>query len=366
MASSNSIPVIDASTLFNLSDSPQSAETLATARELYAAASTWGFFQLINPPVSSELQANLLKAAETFFALPEADKLALDVRDGGVAWRGYMPLGGEGTHGRVDHKEGIYFGPEHADDHPLVGMPLHGKNQFPSEAQVAGMRKTVLEYIAEVTKVGIAVVAGLSLGLGLEAGYLKEQLLEPEPVALFRCFKYAPLEPTPGEEVFGIGEHSDFGLLTILKQASAGLQVKSPQGDWVDVPVLDNAFVINVGDMLDQLTGGRLPSRAHRVLPPAPSAGPRFSFPFFFDFAWNAPMVPLELGHLPPLTADEQAAAQARWQRGTFKKVEGQWWQYLAKKVQKVFPDLALPDFEGNEAPSTRFTRPVPTAKVAA
>jgi isopenicillin N synthase-like dioxygenase len=84
-----------------------------------------------------------------------------------------MPLGGEGTHGRVDHKEGVYFGPEHADDHPLLGMPLHGKNQFPSEDQVPGMRAAVLEYIAEVTKVGVAVVAGLSLGLGLEAGYLK-------------------------------------------------------------------------------------------------------------------------------------------------------------------------------------------------
>jgi hypothetical protein len=76
-------------------------------------------------------------------------------------------------------------------------------------------------------------------------------------------------------------------------------------------------------------------------------------------------MAPLELAHLPPLTAEEQAAAAARWQRGTFKKVERQWWQYLAKKVQKVFPDLALPDFDANKAPSTRFTRPVLTAKVA-
>ncbi|KAJ7104545.1 hypothetical protein C8R43DRAFT_1140983 [Mycena crocata] len=315
---------------------------------------------LTHHPVSDELQSSLLTSAQMFFALPDADKLALDVRNGGVAWRGYMPLGGEGTHGRVDRKEGIYFGPEHADNHPLVGMPLHGQNQFPSEAQVPSMRKAVLEYIAAVTQVGIAVVAGLSLGLGLEAGYLQERLLKPEPVALFRCFKYATLESVGGEEpVFGIGEHS--GML-----ASAGLQVKSPQGEWVDVPVLDNAFVVNIGDMLDQLTGGRLPSRAHRVIPPPPSAGPRFSFPFFFDFAWNAPMVPLDLAHLPPITAEEQAAAQERWQRGTFKRVEGEWWQYLAKKVKKVFPDLALPEFEANEAPSTRFTRPVLTAKVVA
>jgi isopenicillin N synthase-like dioxygenase len=183
-----SIPVIDASALFTLSKSSSpSPEAFATAHELYAAASTWGFFQLTNHSVSPSLQSDLLKAAQTFFALPDADKLALDVRNGGLAWRGYMPLGGEGTHGRVD---------------PLLGMPLHGKNQFPSEDQVPGMRSAVLEYIAEVTKVGVAVVAGLSLGLGLEAEYLKARLLEPEPVALFRCFKYATCESSAGEQVY--------------------------------------------------------------------------------------------------------------------------------------------------------------------
>ncbi|KAF8132216.1 hypothetical protein K438DRAFT_1642349, partial [Mycena galopus ATCC 62051] len=84
------------------------------------------------------------------FALPDADKLALDVRNGGIAWRGYMPLGGEGTHG-------------------------HGKNQFPSEEQVSGLRAAVLDYIAEVTKVSGG-RGGTFTGLELEAGYLKTRL----------------------------------------------------------------------------------------------------------------------------------------------------------------------------------------------
>ncbi|KAF7315078.1 2OG-Fe(II) oxygenase [Mycena indigotica] len=355
-----SIPVIDASALSSISSS--SPEAIATSNEIFAAASEWGFFQLINTPVTDELQAKLLKCAEIFFALDLEDKLVLDVRNGGTAWRGYMPLGGEGTHGRTDHKEGIYFGPEHPDDHPLLGMPLHGKNQFPSQDQVPEMRETVLEYIAQVTLLGTLVVNALSVALGLGPETLENKWLKPEPVALFRCFKYAAVE-NAGPQVFGIGEHSDFGLLTILKQASAGLQVKSPAGIWCDVPVIPNAFVVNVGDMLDQLTGGRLPSRYHRVLPPSPDAGPRFSFPFFFDFSWSASMVPLDL---PAISAEERAAAEARWRSGTFTRVEGQWWQYLAKKVKKVFPDLALPEFEANSAPSTRFTRPIPTAKVVA
>lgn len=117
--------------------------------------------------------------------------------------------------------------------------------------------------------------------------------------------------------------------------------------------------------MFDMLTSGRFRSRPHRVLPPPVGAAARLSFPFFFDFAWNAKMAPLDLSHLPPLSEEEQAAAEQRWQRTTFRAVQGEWWQYLAKKVEKVFPDLALPDFEANVAPSTRFTRPVETTVAA-
>lgn len=67
----------------------------------------------------------------------------------------------------------------------------------------------------------------------------------------------------------------------------------------------------------------------------------------------------LALDHLPPLTEKEKEQARKRWANTTFRSVEGTWSQYLARKVQKVFPDLGLPDFEPNVSPSTRFTRVV-------
>lgn len=113
--------------------------------------------------------------------------------------------------------------------------------------------------------------------------------------------------------------------------------------------------------MLDMLTSGRYKSRPHRVVLPPPGSR-RISFPFFFDFAWTAEMRVLPLDHLPPLTEEEKAEAQKRWENGTFRSVQGQWWQYLARKVQKVFPELKLPDFEPNSAPSSRFAIVVPTS----
>ncbi|PHH91544.1 hypothetical protein CDD83_29 [Cordyceps sp. RAO-2017] len=355
---SDSVPLINMGPY--LSD-PKSAQGQAVVRDICHAASAWGFFLLTGTGVPPATQAALLQSAKDFFALPTEDKMALDVARGGVAWRGYMPLGGEFTHGRQDWKEGLYIGPEHSPEHPLAGMPLHGRNQFP-DSQLPDMRRHVLDYVDQLTELGKTLTDILSLGLGLAPGKdsLRTRLLDPEPVVLFRCFKYTPAEASPpGSVTYGIGEHTDFGYLTLLKVDSPGLQVLSPTDEWVDVPVVDDGFIINVGDMLDQLTHGRFRSRPHRVQRPGPTALPRYSFPLFFDFAWGARMQRLPLDHLPPLTDVELAEARQRWAKTTFRDVDGTWSRYLAHKVQKVFPGLALPDFEPNTAPSTRFTRVV-------
>lgn len=119
------VPVIDLAAYY--SAGPQSAEAQHAIQAIHAAASTWGFFLVTGTSVSPQTQSSLLSTSQAFFSLPLDDKLALDVRNGGVGWRGYLPLGGEHTHGQVDWKEGLYVGPEHADDHDLVGLPLHGK-----------------------------------------------------------------------------------------------------------------------------------------------------------------------------------------------------------------------------------------------
>ncbi|KJK79842.1 hypothetical protein H634G_04081 [Metarhizium anisopliae BRIP 53293] len=385
------VPIIDLTAYYNGGLPAQEA-----IRAIHDAASTWGFFLITKTRVSPQVQSSLVSMSRTFFDLPLESKMALDVHSGGVAWRGYMPLGGEHTHGRLDWKEGLYVGPEHADDHPLVGLPLHGRNQFP-DFDLPEMRPTVLEYVDQVTELGKTLTDMFSLALGLSRAELRQTLLEPEPVVLFRCFKYQAVEGQlfqdktvgvadreksrdgTGEQSFGIGEHTgkavsrlkytrdaliiaiDFGFLTILKVDSPGLQILSPSDKWVDVPVLEDSFIVNIGDMFDQLTHGRYRSRPHRVCRPGPGIAPRFSFPLFFDFAWNAKMVRLPLHHLTPLSEEEIVSAKQRWAGTTFRSVQGLWSQYLARKMQKVFPDLNMEDFEPNAAPSTRFTRVVGT-----
>jgi isopenicillin N synthase-like dioxygenase len=173
----HSIPVIDISPLLSSPVSPSSPEALQVARNIYDACRTWGFFQITGHGVSLDVQKQLLQCAKEFFAQPEEQKLALHVKKGGVAWRGDMPLGGEGTHGRVDHKEGMYFGPEHPKDHRHAGLPLHGQNQFP-DAVIPVMRSIVLQYIDQVTELGKTISDAISLSFCLDGHFIRDNYLQ--------------------------------------------------------------------------------------------------------------------------------------------------------------------------------------------
>jgi isopenicillin N synthase-like dioxygenase len=249
---------------------------------------------------------------------------------GGRAWRGYFRVGDELTSGKPDQKEGLYFGAELPADDPRVraGTPLHGPNLFPERP--AGLREAVLDYMAALTDLGHRLMAGLALGLGLEDTYFADRITV-EPLTLFRIFNYPP----PSDpDLWGVGEHTDYGLLTILLQDDAGgLEVRSRSG-WVPAPPIPGAFVCNIGDMLDRMTGGLYRSTPHRVRNPAPRD--RLSFPFFFDPNFFAPVRPIDLAgrDLPPDDRDE------RWDRASVHEFRGTYGDYLLGKVGQVFPEL--------------------------
>ncbi len=110
---------------------------------------------------------------------------------------------------------------------------------------------------------------------------------------LFRIFRYPPDPDPAARRRWGVAEHTDYGLLTILATDDHdGLQVHGPDG-WIDVPSDPAVFVVNLGDMLDRMTEGRYRSTPHRVR--NTSGADRLSFPCFIDPSWDAmcPVLPL-------------------------------------------------------------------------
>lgn len=316
----STVPIVD------ISQDPQLA-----SQKLRAACLEHGFFYLSGHGVSQELVDRLDRLSHQFFALPTEEKLKIRMELGGRAWRGYFRVGDELTSGKPDQKEGIYFGSELGDDHPEVqaGSPMHGRNLFPES--LPGFGPTVLEYMEAVEQVGHRVMESLALSLGLEPSYFADRYTR-EPLTLFRIFHYPSTEPG-SEEAWGVGEHTDYGVLTILRQDEiGGLEVRSPQG-WISAPPIPGTFVCNIGDMLDRMTGGLYRSTPHRVR--NESGRSRLSFPFFFDPNFRAEVKPIE--GLEKAREDQHE----RWDGASVHQFQGTYGEYVLGKVAKVFPQLA-------------------------
>lgn len=326
----DSLPVVDVSALVGRPGPPPSQ----VAGEIGRACRDSGFFYVIGHGVPAALLSRLDTAARRFFSLPSAGKMEIAMRHGGSAWRGYFPVGAELTSGRPDRKEGLYFGEELAPDDPRVraGVPLHGPNLFPR--QVPELRDAVLEYLNALTATGQAVLRGVALSLDLDADYF-ETGYTSDPTILFRIFHYPPSPPDSDD--WGVGEHTDYGLLTLLAQdTNGGLQVHSATG-WIDAPPIPGAFVCNIGDMLDRLTAGWYRSTPHRVR--NLSGRDRLSFPFFLDPNFTA--------EIPPLPSPT-ATGHPRWDGQDLQAFTGTYGDYLIGKVSHVFPDLR-PQLDPNE-----------------
>lgn len=318
----NRLPVIDLN-----------APSDDVARDVGLACRAHGFFYVAGHGVDEPLAQRLDALGRRFFALPDELKARYAMAHGGRAWRGWFPLGGELTSGRPDWKEGLYLGTELPDEHPrvLAGVPLHGRNLIPDDGVLPGFRDAITEYMAQVTSLGHRVMEAIARSLGLSPDHFSRRMTG-DPLVLFRIFQY-PSRPVPGcvDARHGVGEHTDYGLLTLLRQDDVGgLEVRTPDG-WVDAPPLPGTFVCNLGDMLDRMTGGLYRSTAHRVRLNT-SGRDRLSMPLFFDPDFGAVIEPVRTPEV-----DDRAT---RWDAASVHAFEGTYGDYVLAKVGRVFPEL--------------------------
>ncbi|MBS1905990.1 MAG: isopenicillin N synthase family oxygenase [Actinobacteria bacterium] len=287
------LPILD---LSQLDAGPQAAA--AFRDDLRTATHDVGFFYLTGTGVTPALERRLHQAAKDFFALPEADKLAIEnVKS--PHFRGYTRIGGERTQGRVDWREQIDIGPEResVDGGPGYNR-LIGPNLWP-DAQPE-LREVVSEWHEHLSGVARKLLRAWALALGAEETYFEQNFGDPS--TLIKIVRYPGThEPEPQQ---GVGAHKDSGVLTLLwvEPGKGGLQVER-DGAWVDAPPVDGAFVVNIGELLEYATDGYLKATNHRVVSPqAPDE--RISIPFFFNPALDA--------RLPLIDLPADLAGQAR------------------------------------------------------
>ncbi len=259
-------------------------------KRLRAVAHEVGFFYLTGHRVPESLTRRVLTAARRLFELPQADKDAIAMSRS-PHFRGYTRLGGELTRGRVDWREQIDIGPERE---PIGGsgkpdfLWLQGPNQWP--AGMPELPGIIAEWDAALAAVSRRLLRHWAVALGSPAEVF-DAAFATTPATLIKVVRY----PANAADSQGVGAHRDSGVLTLLlaEPGSAGLQVRGLDGGWVDVPALDGAFIVNIGELLEFATGGYLRATEHRVN--LRQSAERISVPYFFNPRLDAqiPILPL-------------------------------------------------------------------------
>jgi len=301
-AASVTLPVLDLSRLDG-----SAADADAFRVDLREATHNFGFFYLTGHGVPADLIDRVMSTARAFFALPEADKMAIENLQS-PHFRGYTRIGGELTRGVVDWREQIDIGPERdavprAADTPDF-MRLEGPNQWP--AALPELEQVMTRWREELNAVALRLMQAWALSLGADE-HIFDEAFADKPFTLIKIVRYpGKSDPTPQQ---GVGAHKDSGVLTLLfvEPGTSGLQVEK-DGDWIDAPPLDGAFVVNIGELLEVATDGYLKATVHRVISPVIGQD-RISIPFFFGPALDATIPLLALPdtlHAPGITVDPE------------------------------------------------------------
>ncbi|OQR58966.1 oxidoreductase [Streptomyces maremycinicus] len=284
------LPIIDLSA----ADRGPQARALLHA-QLHSAAHDVGFFQLVGHGVGERETGELLSAMRAFFALPEAERLAID-NVNSPHFRGYTRTGDERTGGRQDWRDQLDIGAERPARAPGPDEPaywwLEGPNQWP--AGLPALRTAALAWIERLSAVAEKLLHELLASIGAPVDFYDRAFGE-------RAHPHLKLVRYPGSAGDGagqgVGAHKDYGFLTLLLQDEVGgLQVQRADGLFHDVPPLPGAFVVNLGELLEVATDGYLVATNHRVVSP-PSAVERFSVPFFYNPRLDARVEPLPFPH---------------------------------------------------------------------
>ena len=240
-----------------------------------------GFIAIRNHFLTENLQRDVYTAMRKFFALPDAVKARYE-RTALAGQRGYIGKGKEHAKGRNtgDLKEFFHIGQE-LPEFQLAreGYPA---NIWPEE--VPELRNAAVKAYHSLEKTGAFLLRAIALYLDLPENYFDDKISSGN--SILRPIHYYAIdnpESVPGDAVRA-AEHGDINLITLLMGASAdGLQVLRHDGEWIPITALPSQLVVNVGDMLERLTNGKLKSTVHRVVNPPRELmnTPRYSIPFF-------------------------------------------------------------------------------------
>ena len=282
----HSLPIISIDSF--TTSTPGSADYDNDASDLYAALSEIGFAIIVGHGVDDKVITGMRNAVKAVFDTPR-DILLQDMVAKGN-YRGFVPLGyftpnsGEGA---ADQYEAWKLHNETDPSNPVcAACSLYGPNKWPKIS--TDVRTPVMAYWNALTQVSERLIIALCNQMGVDQNILLGHM--SDPLTNMTLLNYPPMPPQ--SDSWGIHPHKDFNLLTLLAHDPiGGLEVRNRNDEWLSADCPLDGMVLNVGDMLELWSGGRLLSTPHRVS--NRSGKPRQSFPYFSKPRWDVVVKPL-------------------------------------------------------------------------
>jgi isopenicillin N synthase-like dioxygenase len=281
----NSLPIL------NLELFKQESTKAQFLKDLQSIAKEIGFFYLVGHGISKQRIEEIQNISKQFFSLNQNKKDELAMVNS-PHFRGYSQPNAENTRNVPDFREQIDIGPELEalavnEDTPLWAL-MQGPNQWPTEWPE--FQEITTAWINDLRKIAIELLHAFMLALGQKEDAL-DRLISGSPNELLKLIHYPKIDESYHQ---GVGAHKDSNILTLLLQDQiGGLQVLSGE-HWVNIPYVEDAFIINIGEILELATNGYLVANVHRVH--SPTLQDRYSVAYFISpnlFSGEIPILEL-------------------------------------------------------------------------
>lgn len=259
------LPLVDISKM----QSEQLSDRLEVAKALDQACKDVGFLYLKGDQFNFYFARALILVAQRYFQQDTATKMQHYI---GLSKNhsGYVPIGEEQFSGNsYDLKEAYDVNYDYCGE--MTQFPLLGPTLWPNDEV---FKQTVSDYYSHLRGISEQIFQAFALALNVDEHFFDAKITHA--TSQLRLIHY-PYNPEV-KDAEGIGAHTDYECFTLLLPTAPGLQVLNKQGEWIDIPLIENTLVMNIGDMMEILSNGKYLATKHRVRKVAEE---RYSFPLF-------------------------------------------------------------------------------------
>ena len=281
------LPLVDISKL----QSSALSDRLEVAAALDKACKEVGFLYLKGEQFNFEYVQDLIQVTKAYFEQDLALKMQRYI---GLSKNhsGYVPVGEEQFSGQsYDLKEA--FDVNYDYQCAKTDCPLLGPTLWPEDAQ---FKRTVSQYYQHLRGISQQIFRAFALALGVNEDFFDAKITEAPSQLRLIHYPYNP----EVKDAEGIGAHTDYECFTLLLPTAPGLQVFNKQGEWIDIPLIENTLVMNIGDMMEILSNGKYLATKHRVKKVGEE---RYSFPLFCACNYDTVIEPIVETDVPRYSA---------------------------------------------------------------